>query len=247
MNSWVRSELERKQWETDLERTNDRLEEFVSVVSHDLRNPLNVANGSLELVQAELDDADLSETARTHLAEATQSLERMETLIKDLLTMARDRESELDLEPIDLSELCVDCWNTVDTTAASVSIETDRTIQADENRLKQLFENLFRNSIEHSSTDDQPSAGETSTPENPDVQITVGETSGGFYVADDGPGIPPEERDKVFETGYSTATDGTGFGLSIVKQVADAHDWTVTVTASEQDGARFEFGGVEFA
>ena len=69
----------------------------------------------------------------------------------------------------------------------------------------------------------------------------------GFYVADTGPGIPPSDREDVFEAGYSTSEDGTGFGLRIVGQIADAHGWEITVTESEngEGGARFEFTGVE--
>ncbi len=69
-----------------------------------------------------------------------------------------------------------------------------------------------------------------------DVTVTVGELDDGFYVEDDGPGIPENARDNVFDVGYSTTEDGTGFGLSIVKQVADAHGWTIRVT----DGSEVE-------
>lgn len=67
----------------------------------------------------------------------------------------------------------------------------------------------------------------------------------GFYVADDGPGVPADERDQVFEFGHSGG-DGTGSGLAIVRSIAEAHDWTVSLTDSESGGARFEFTGVEF-
>jgi signal transduction histidine kinase len=76
------------------------------------------------------------------------------------------------------------------------------------------------------------------------VTVTIGELDDGVYVADDGPGIPPEEREDVFEAGYSTSGSGTGFGLSIVEQVAEAHDWTVRVTESASGGARFEIVGM---
>ena len=69
----------------------------------------------------------------------------------------------------------------------------------------------------------------------------------GFYVEDDGPGIPEENRTDIFDSGYSTTGEGTGFGLSIVKRVAEAHGWDITVTESEVGGARFEITGVEFA
>jgi len=79
------------------------------------------------------------------------------------------------------------------------------------------------------------------------VTITVGATDEGFYVEDDGPGIPAEERESVFEGGYSTTADGTGFGLRIVEQVATAHGWEVRVTDGTGGGARFEVSGVDVA
>jgi signal transduction histidine kinase len=77
------------------------------------------------------------------------------------------------------------------------------------------------------------------------VTVTVGDLDGGFYVADDGPGIPPDERDDIFDAGYSTSVEGTGFGLNIVQRIADAHDWSVDVTESQSGGARFEITGVD--
>ena len=103
------------------------------------------------------------------------------------------------------------------------------TVESDRSRLTELFENLCRNAIEH--------GGEG-------VTVTVGATQAGFFIADDGPGIPDGERRAVFESGYSTTADGTGFGLAIVSRIAEAHGWTVTATESESGGARFEFAGV---
>jgi signal transduction histidine kinase len=74
--------------------------------------------------------------------------------------------------------------------------------------------------------------------------VTVGDLDGGFYVEDDGPGVPEDDRESVFTAGYSTADDGTGFGLSIVKQVTDAHGWSIALTESGAGGARFEITGV---
>ncbi len=108
--------------------------------------------------------------------------------------------------------------------------DTSATAKADENRLRQLFGNLFRNAIEHGGND---------------VTITVGDLDDGFYVADNGSGIPDEERDQVFEAGHTSAETGTGLGLSIVKEIADAHDWTVSATESSEGGARFEIIGVQ--
>jgi len=217
-----RDVTERTERERELERQNKRLEEFASVVSHDLRNPLNVASGRLELLEEEYESNHIGAIERAH--------DRMESLIEDLLALARENEDET--KPVALAPLCGSCWRNVETETATLRVETDRVVRADEGRLKQLFENLVRNAVEH--------GGEG-------VTVTVGELDGGFHVADDGPGIPPEERDSVFEAGYSTATDGTGFGLSIIRDVAETHDWDVDLAESDDGGARFEFTGVAFA
>ena len=212
---------ERKERERELERQNERLAEFASVVSHDLRNPLNVAAGRLDLLEDECDSDQLAAIRRAH--------DRMETLIDDLLTLARDGETES--EPVALGPLCEDCWQNVETGTGRLRAETDRTIRADRSRLTQLFENLVRNAVEH--------GGE-------DVTVVVGDLDDGFYVEDDGPGVPPEDRDRVFETGYSTVPDGTGFGLSIVRDVVEAHGWELRLVEGDEGGARFEITGVSF-
>ncbi len=213
---------ERKRRQRELERQNERLEEFTSVVSHDLRNPLQTANGWLELAQADCDSA--------HLDDASDALDRMDTLIEDLLTLARNDETVERAEEVSVSVLAEQCWKMVPKEGATLTVETDRTVSADRTRLRQLLENLFANAVEHGGND---------------VNINVGSLADGFYVADDGAGIPKGEREDVFEPGYSTTTDGTGFGLRIVKQIADAHGWDICVTDSENDGARFEITEVD--
>ncbi|QAU12069.1 PAS domain S-box protein [Halorubrum sp. BOL3-1] len=208
----------------ELERQNDRLEEFASVVSHDLRNPLNVAQGRVELAA--------EECGSEHLDAAVTAHERMEALIDDLLVLAREGETVSETDPVRVADAVRGCWSTVDTADAVLSVETDLTLRADESRLRQLLENLIRNAVEHGGDD---------------VTITAGALDGGFYVADDGPGIPANERDAVFDAGYSTSESGTGFGLRIVEQVADAHGWEVRAVESEAGGARFEVTGVESA
>jgi signal transduction histidine kinase len=206
-----------------LQQQNDNLDEFTSVVSHDLRNPLNVATGRLELVTEECDS--------DHLDSLRRALDRMETLIDDLLTLAQEGKDVTDAQPVDLSTVVNGCWENVETNQAKVRTDIDRNVCADKSRLKQIFENLFRNSVEHGRAD---------------VTLTVGSLNDGFYIEDDGPGIPSDERDTVFEAGYSRSTDGTGFGLSIVERIVDAHGWHVRVTDGADGGARFEITGVEF-
>ncbi|MFB6149918.1 MAG: PAS domain S-box protein [Halobacteriales archaeon] len=215
----VRDITDRIERQRRLERENERLEKFASVVSHDLRNPINVASGSIDAAEQTGDTE--------HFDRARRAIDRMDRLVDDLLTLARQGDQIEAKESVDLNAIVETCWETVETNGATLSVATDTTIQADPGRLRQLLENLFRNAVEH--------GGDA-------VSITVGELddSAGFYVEDDGKGIPESERDRIFESGYSTATDETGFGLSIVSEIVDAHDWTIKVTEGDSGGARFE-------
>jgi len=247
---FVRDVTDRKAYERELERQNERLEEFVAVVSHELRNPLNIAAGKVDLARKKRDS--------DHLDHAASALDRIGTLIEDLLALAREGKAVDDPEPIDLADVTEACWRNVETAAATLTNEADGRIRADPSRLKQLFENLFRNAVEHSSTsppasrkDHSSTSPRSQAPEDAvergveAVTITVGTLPDGFYVADDGPGIVPDEREKVFEAGYSTAADGTGFGLSIVAGIVEAHGWEIDLIESDGGGARFEITGVE--
>ena len=222
---WIAYELERERSSDRLERERDRLEKVVNVISHDLRNPLNTAAARATLLADETDSE--------HLEPIDRSLSRMESLIEDLLTFARH---DIRIDPtsgLSLGALAQDAWTTTGPTDATLTTRVDGLrISADESQLRRLLENLFRNAVEH--------AGD-------EVAVTIGalEDGVGFFVADDGPGIPESERDRVFETGYTTSEDGTGFGLAIVAEIATAHGWTVAVTDGADGGARFEVRGVE--
>lgn len=221
MSRWVSYELQRQQANERLRRQNEKLERFASIVSHDLRNPLNVLEGRLELAEETGDPA--------HFEHCRWAVERMDTLIGNLLTLARAGAVIDETGFVDLVSLVKRCWGNVTTTDAALRVETGQTVRADGTRLQQLLENLIRNAVEH--------GGDT-------VTVTVGDLPDGFYVADDGPGIPPEERERVFESGYTTRADGTGFGLTIVNEIAEAHGWTVRLTDGQEGGARFEFTGI---
>ena len=225
---FVRIERERqlRVREREIARERDRLEEFASLVSHDLRSPLNVAAGNLDMVRDRLREAhdDLTE-----INAVARSLDRMEALVDDMLALARQGATIDETEAVSLAALAEECWTGVDTADADLAVVGDLRIHADRSRLRQALENLFANAITH--------AGES-------VRVEVGALPGdGFYVADDGPGIPADRHDEVFEAGVSTDPAGTGFGLKIVAEVADAHGWTVEI--ADRDGARFEFRGVE--
>lgn len=208
---------ERKAREQELHRQNERLNRFVGVVSHDLRNPLAVADGRLELIADEYESEHIEAIRCAH--------DRMETLIEDLLTIARDGEQVHDREEVDIEDVVLTCWQDIGTDNATIAADVDLQVRADRTRLEQLLGNLLRNAVEH--------GGEH-------VTITIGMLDDGFYVEDDGPGIPTDDREQVFEAGYSTEQGGTGFGLGIVKRVVEAHDWNICITDGIDGGARFE-------
>ncbi len=210
---------ESEMYRQELERQNDRLETFASMVSHDLRNPLTVAKGNLELAREERDSRDLEAVER--------ALDRMNELIEDVLQLARQGQPIDETRPVDVREIAESSWEMIDSAEATLAVAEGSEIEADPDRLRQLFENLFRNSLEHGS---------------PTVTVTVGSLEDGFYVEDDGPGIPEELREDVFGSGFTTNEGGTGFGLAIVKEIVDAHGWTIRVTEGTDGGARFEVG-----
>jgi PAS domain S-box-containing protein len=211
--------LERARRERELKRQNERLDRFASVVGHDLRNPLTVARGNLDRLAAE---ADLDGAALDDVAAA---LDRMDAMLTDLLTLAQDGEVVGETRPLSVESVARDAWVTVEAEDASLTVANDVVVDGDESRVRQLLENLFRNSVEHGSTDDG------------DVHVTVGATDDGFYVADDGPGIPESERERLLESGASTE-GGTGLGLAIVRRIAEGHGWSVDIGESEAGGAR---------
>jgi signal transduction histidine kinase len=201
------------------------VDRVASVISHDLRNPLDVAKARLRAAK-EMDEP-------AHLDNVEQAHDRMERIIQDVLTLARGEEVIEPKGSVDLSAVARDAWDTVETNGASLTVsDTLPSTVADRDRIKRLFENLFRNAVEHGGDD---------------VEITVMrlDDGDGFYVADDGTGIPSEHHEDIFEPGHSSTDHGTGLGLAIVRRIADVHGWSVSVTDSTGGGARFEFEGVE--
>jgi len=219
-----RDVTELKERRRQLERQNERLERFGHTVAHDLRNPLGVLDGYLDMARSEGIPSDVCEEMQT-------SIDRMTELIEELLALAEQGKTVLDPEPVSIEAVTEAAWKHVDTREMTLDIDVDgdATLSMDESRVVQLFENLVRNARDH--------AGE-------DAHIRVGPLEDGFYVEDDGPGIPEANHDTVLESGFTTSEDGTGFGLAIVNQIADAHGWRVEIADGARGGARFEFHDV---
>ena len=209
----------------ELEADNEQLESFASVVSHDLRNPISIAERYLDRAREGGDPEDFERVA--------DSLDRMRTLIDDVLDLAREGDAIDETERVTIESVVEDAWTTVEAGDATLDLsDGTMTLKTDPSRLRQSIENLFRNALEHGGSD---------------VSIRIGtlDHGDGFYVEDDGPGIPANEREEVFEPGVTSTTEGTGLGLAIVERVVEAHDWTITATEGADGGARFEVRGVE--
>jgi len=216
----IEREKELAERATALERKNERLDRFAEVVSHDIRTPMSVAIGYLAEARETRDSMELRKVA--------EALERMNRLVDDTLALAHDGDAVVEPDPVALDEVAESQWEAVATSEASLVVEATATVLADRSRLARVFENLFRNAIEH--------AGE-------DVTVTVERTDAGFAVEDDGPGIDGDAD--VFAHGYSGPDGGTGLGLAISNEIADAHGWEMAATTGSTGGARFEITGVE--
>jgi PAS domain S-box-containing protein len=219
----IRDITERVEHRREIERQNDRLERVARLVSHDLRNPLAVAQGHLGLVEGNEES----------VGKIADSLSRMERLVEDLLTLTREGQTSADLQPVALAETARRAWGSVETGDATLRVETDLTVRADEWRLASVFENLFSNAVEHGAVPGEP------------LTVRVESLPNGFAVVDDGEGFREDSAETIFAPGHTTSDTGTGLGLGIVADIVDAHDWTLSVSERETGGARFAVSGVE--
>ncbi|ELZ27169.1 PAS/PAC sensor signal transduction histidine kinase [Halogeometricum pallidum JCM 14848] len=238
---------DRKRRERRLRKQANELEEFAGVLSHDLRNPLSVAQGYLQLARD--DDSEV-------LRKITESLDRMEQMIDDTLAHARDAQAADETEVTSLRELVQAAWQSVVTDEATLVLPSERwRIRAHEGRVRQLVENLVRNAVEHGSTGSETESHDavehgTGDGESDGTRVTVrvGVLDGedGFYVEDDGPGLPDHVKAQLEASAESTSDHTGGYGLNIVQTVAAEHGWEMRVADAESGGARFEFRGMSF-
>ncbi|OYR63425.1 histidine kinase [Halorubrum ezzemoulense] len=224
---WVSTELERRKHYAELREQNERLDEFTGIVAHDLRNPLSGAIGFVELAQERVS----GQTAE-FLDRVRGALDRMESMIAECLILAKEGADVGERSSVALEPLVREAWDTVQTRDATLTVDvaSETAIVADEMRLRRLFENLFRNSVEHGG---------------PGVSVTVTGDADGFVIADDGPGLPPAVEAAL------TAADAEnvksfGLGLLVVQRVVTGHGWDLAVN-SDDDGTRFAVSDVNAA
>ena len=218
MGLLVSYELQRRRTERRLRARNERLEEFRSVLSHDLRNPVTVAKGYVDVAREEPEV----------LEEIEDALDRMDGIIDDVSDVAAADDS-LSPTAVDVGEAARAAWKMVVAGDSRLAVRADRPVEADESSLRRLLQNLLSNAVTHS---DDP------------VTVEVGTLEDGFYVADSGDGVDETVADDLFEPGITTDAEGTGLGLAIVGEIADRHGWSCEATESADGGVRFEFTGV---
>jgi PAS domain S-box-containing protein len=210
-------EQQLREREQELQQQNEHLNQFASMVSHDLRSPLSIALGYLEQYH--------KTGAESNLETVEEALVRIQELLSDLTGLARyDVPNDID-DHVSLTEVSQAAWEMVTPGSARLSV-VDYTVAADQSQLQALLENLFRNAVNHGGAD---------------VSVRVGPLETGFYVEDTGDGILPVDRENMFDHGYTTGDGGSGIGLTVVSQIAEAHNWSITLTESTEGGARFEF------
>lgn len=216
--------LQMRNQQRALSAQNERLERFASIVSHDLRNPLNVATGYVTLTR--------ETESLVHLDRIERALDRMEALVTDLRELTRQSDVVRETEAVELEQVSRSAWDIVQTDDVAFECVESVQFEADRTRLQQAFENLFRNAIQH--------GGDSLS------TVRVGRlNSSGFYIEDDGAGIPPDAHDAIFEWETTMSESGTGLGLAIVQEIIEAHGWMIRSTASDSGGARFEVTGVD--
>lgn len=227
---------------TRLKQLERQREEFVANVSHELRTPLSLIKGYVETL---LDGAkDNPEVADRFLKIIERNANRLDLLIQDLLTISalESGRLKLDRQPVDLRALVDKVLNFLHAKAENkqVSLANELptlAINADANRLDQVLANLVDNAIKYGKTEGQVTVGGKNLA---DGRVEI-------FVRDDGPGIPAESLDRVFERFYrvdkarSRDQGGTGLGLAIVKHIVQAHGGEVRVESEPGLGTTFFF------
>lgn len=214
---------DRKLAEIQSAARQDQLAALLGVLTHDIRNPLNVIEGYAELLATELGETPEIESIRRAAVRISEITEA---------TLAFTQSGALStVEPVQIGEVAREAWRTVDTGDAALTVRETPTVHGDRRLLLQLFENLFRNAVEHAGAD---------------CAVTVGPLPTGFYVEDNGPGVPESVREPAFLADFSTQGTG-GLGLAIIQSIVQAHGGVLVITDGPGGGARFEVQDIDVA
>ncbi len=206
----------------NLAEDQDVMEEVADILAHDIQSPLQVAQGRLEMAK--------TTSNPEHLEKIGQAHQRIRELLEGVVKLIRTGDRVRSTEPVILEDAVAKVRSALEMPDTELIVDESVIIDADENALLEILENLFRNAHDHAG---------------PQVTVRIGPLTDGFYVEDDGPGIPADRRETVFGMGYSSSTNHSGLGLNIVQRLADAHGWDIRVTHGRDGGARFEITGVD--
>ncbi len=235
----VRAERALRRQSQALVRSNEELEQFAYVASHDLQEPLRMVSSYVQLL-ARRYEGQLDEDADTFIGYAVDGARRMKSLLSDLLAYSRVGRLGDDFEVIDLENVVDDALEDLhlraDELGASIERQPLPRVYGSPSQLRQLFENLLRNALDHHG--DSP----------PRIRVEAEEDEAGTWtvsVRDDGPGIAPEHHERVFEIFRRLApredTSGSGIGLAICRKIVRAHDGRIWVESEPGRGAAFRF------
>ena len=221
-----------------LERSNEELQRFATVASHDLREPLRVVSGFAELLRRRY--GDRLEGDGVQFVEAiTGGVARMDEMISDLLAYARAGRQDAPREDVDVQALVEGTLAGLDVAireaGAEVHVEALPTVTGDHRALSQLFQNLVANAIKFAG--DRP----------PRVRIWAAEVPGAwrFSIRDNGIGIAPAEAERIFgmftRLHSSERYPGTGVGLAVCQRIVEAHGGRIWVEEAPGGGSQFMF------
>lgn len=201
----------------ELEDEVNRLDQFVSMISHDLRTPLTVARANYDLYKETQDPEALEKIG--------EAISRTEEITSDLLELSGHKNMSSESTVVSLETTAREAWQRIDAPEATLETQQGEIIM-DRSKLQTLFENLFRNAVEHGGSN---------------VTVRVGLLDNGFYVEDTGSGMADNLGKEVLEHGFTTGDTGSGIGLTIITRIAELHNWTIEMGESQEGGARFEF------
>lgn len=220
----------------ELERSNEILDQFAGLVSHELKDPLGQVLANLDLVEDAA--SGLDEETRTHLRAAMRGGERLEDTIRDLLVFARADRDELVRETAHVETLVADAVREIEdqlqAAGATVDVEGSHRVSGDAGLLVRVVENLLTNAVKYSG-EGRPRIRVGSVREGDSVRVTV---------EDDGIGVPPEKQEEIFELfnrGAATDGDGTGLGLALCRRIVERHGGEMGVDSTPGEGSTFWF------
>ncbi len=235
---------------SQLQNSNDQLQEFASVVSHDLQEPLRKILAFGDRLKTKCADS-LSEQGRDYLARIQDATQRMQTLIRDLLTLSRVTSQGQPFLPVDLAkivrEVVSDLEIRIEQTHAHVEVGFLPVIQADPSQMRQLFQNLLGNALKFQRPGEPPEVVVSSrileARENNPLGTLPGDAICQIVVRDNGIGFDAQYADRIFAIFQRLhgrgAYEGTGIGLAVCRKITDRHGGNIVAKSSEGEGAAF--------